>query len=72
MNGLPPQNWTVAQVLFASPQAAQVFFRMKTDCVGCVLNRFCSLEEVARSYHLELDLLMDMLHQTANLPQPRE
>jgi hybrid cluster-associated redox disulfide protein len=71
-NAIPDQTWTVAQVLSAYPQAAQVFFHLKTDCVGCILSRFCTLKEVAKSYNLDLDQVVLLFSQTANASQPKE
>lgn len=49
------KDWTVAQVLESYPGAAKFLFREKTDCVGCRLAKFCSLEEVSRVYGLVLE-----------------
>jgi hypothetical protein len=49
---------TVAQVLEACPQAAHVFVSLKTDCVGCYLMSFCTLQEVAMQYQLNLESIM--------------
>lgn len=71
-NAIPDHTWTVAQVLSTFPQVAQVFFHLKADCVGCVLSRFCTLEEVARAYDLEQNYLIELLCQTAKLSQSKE
>ena len=52
---------TVAQVLEACPQAARVFLSLKTDCVGCYLMSFCTLDEVAEQYHLKVEDVMAAL-----------
>jgi hypothetical protein len=62
----------VAQVLSAYPQAAPAFFQLKTDCVGCVLSRFCTLKDVARAYNLDLENMIAVIHQTINSSQPKE
>jgi hybrid cluster-associated redox disulfide protein len=56
-------TWTVAQVLEAYPQTAAVFISLKTDCVGCHLDKFCTLEEVAAAYALPLALLLSKLRE---------
>jgi hypothetical protein len=71
-NAIPDPTWTVAQVLSAYPQAAQIFFQLKTDCVGCILGRFCTLKEVARAYDLHIDQIMILFQQTTNPSQPKE
>ncbi len=59
---------TVAQVLEACPQAAHVFISLKTDCIGCYLMSFCTLDEVAGQYHLDIE---DVMAALANLSEPR-
>jgi hypothetical protein len=58
---------TVAQVLEACPQAAHVFVSLKTDCVGCYLMSFCTLQEVAEQYQLNLEFLMAELDKVSDL-----
>ncbi|MBN2149224.1 MAG: DUF1858 domain-containing protein [Anaerolineales bacterium] len=71
-NAILDHTWTVAQVLSTYPQVAQVFFHLKADCVGCVLSRFCTLEEVARAYDLEQNHLVELICQTVNLSLSKE
>ncbi len=63
MDSLPNANCTVEQVLKAYPQAISVFFELKTDCVGCHLDKFCTLNEVAAAYELSLAGLTQKLHE---------
>jgi hypothetical protein len=59
-------------VLSTYPETARVFFHLKTDCVGCVLGKFCTLEKIAKTYDLKLDLLMESIQKTAIPNQPKE
>ena len=52
---------TVKQVLERYPHAIPVFIELKTHCVGCQMNRFCTLQEVASAYHLPAGLLLEKL-----------
>ncbi len=65
------KDWTVARALQAYPQLRTAFLRLKTDCLGCQMERFCSLEDVAREYHLDLDAFLNelMLDLESNSPQ---
>ncbi|MEJ5225259.1 MAG: hypothetical protein WHV44_12450 [Anaerolineales bacterium] len=63
MDIMPTAHWTVAQVLTASPQLARVFLALKTDCVGCPMDKFCKLDEVAEAYDLPLEHLLEMIRQ---------
>ena len=72
MNALPTPEWTAEQVLSAYPQTAQVFFQLKTDCYGCTLSKFCSLEKIANTYNLELNQLMESIRKTIIPTQIKE
>jgi hybrid cluster-associated redox disulfide protein len=50
---------TVDQVLQAWPQAFSVFMKHKTKCPGCFMQRFCTLKEVADTYQLSVERLID-------------
>ncbi len=54
-------SWTVAQVMQVYPQTIAVFIALKTDCVGCHLDKFCTLTEVAAAYDLSLERLLHNL-----------
>jgi len=51
----------VEEILKKWPQTYSVFRNRNTDCVGCLLQRFCSLQDVADTYEIELqDLATDL------------
>lgn len=54
-------EWTVDDVLTHCPSCAMAFVRMRTACAGCTLARFCTLRDVARTYHLSLAELVAAL-----------
>ena len=60
---LPTQDMTVAEVLEAWPETVKVFQALKTACVGCVMAPFDTLADVARIYELDLDMIVEALHQ---------
>lgn len=52
---------TVEDVLKNWPQTYSVFKSHNTDCIGCLLQRFCSIQEVAETYQISLpDLIKDL------------
>jgi hypothetical protein len=52
---------TVEDILKKWPQTYLVFKDRNTDCIGCVLQRFCSIQDVAETYQVALpDLLQDL------------
>ncbi|GAB4503194.1 MAG: hypothetical protein Fur0043_01860 [Anaerolineales bacterium] len=54
---------TVAQAFQASRRAVNVFIAFKTDCVGCPLIRFCTLQEMVDSHQLPLQDLLTALEE---------
>ena len=57
---------TVAEALRTAGRVQQVFIRRRTACVGCSLARFCSLQDVAATYELDLEALLRELEQAAD------
>ncbi len=52
---------TVEDILKRWPQTFSVFRNRNTDCVGCLLQRFCTLKDVAETYEITLqDLTRDL------------
>ncbi len=72
MSALLAKDWTVGQVLEAYPQIADIFIRLKADCVGCRLDWFCTLEDVARDYSLILDDFLAVLEEAVTVITPKE
>jgi hybrid cluster-associated redox disulfide protein len=66
------KDWTVKQTLDNHSQAVGVFFRFKTNCVGCWLTRFCTLEEVAKFYQLDLDDFLRSMRLEENVSSREE
>jgi hypothetical protein len=71
MNALITSDWTVREVLQACPDKARVFFRLKTDCVGCWLQHFCTMRDVSGAYTLEIGELMKSLEESSEIPIQR-
>jgi hybrid cluster-associated redox disulfide protein len=72
MNASLTKDWTVQDLLQACPGAAQVFIRYKTDCIGCRLERFCTLEDVSSSYRLDAQDFLNALQTEAFTANPKE
>lgn len=56
---------TADEVLRAQPNTAPVFIKYRTDCVGCRMTRFCTLSEVAKTYQIDLQSLLEDLEKVA-------
>jgi hybrid cluster-associated redox disulfide protein len=48
------------------PQTFSVFRSRNADCIGCLMQRFCTLEDVARIYDLDLQALTNDLSDCVN------
>jgi hybrid cluster-associated redox disulfide protein len=53
---------TVDKVLQRWPQAFSVFMKNKTKCPGCFMQSFCTLKDVAETYQLSLEKLIDEIN----------
>jgi hypothetical protein len=52
---------TVEEMLAIQPNSYSVFLNRKTNCIGCFLQRFCTLQDVAETYQISLhDLITDL------------
>lgn len=54
---------TVEEVLKKSPDSFVVFMNRKTKCVGCLLQRFCTLQDVSATYQIPLQELIAELEE---------
>jgi len=50
----PQSQMTVDEVLSNWPDTYTVFTTLKTKCIGCLLQRFCTLRDVADTYQIPL------------------
>jgi hybrid cluster-associated redox disulfide protein len=57
---------TVDQVLQKWPHTFSVFMKNKTKCVGCFMQQFCTLKDVAETYQLSLEKLIDELNNVSH------
>lgn len=63
---LPGAQTTPEEILSAFPESSRIFNLYHTDCVGCYLARFCTLEEMAALYRIDLaSFLRDLRQQYA-------
>lgn len=65
-------DMTVAEVLERWSATAQVFFRYRMACVGCMMSTFDRLADVASIYGLDLDRFLAELRAVADLSHPGE
>jgi len=51
----------VADLLNRYPLAAFLLIELRVDCIGCSMNRFCTLEELCNYYELDLEKISDRI-----------
>ena len=54
-------GWTVDKVLQRWPKLFSVFMKNKTQCVGCFMQQFCTLKDVAEHYRLSPEIVIEEL-----------
>jgi len=57
---------TVEEVLNRWPQAFSVFMKNKTKCPGCLMQHFCTLQDVAETYQISSENLIDEIESVAD------
>jgi hypothetical protein len=50
---------TVDQLLKNCPRAFSVLMKYKTKCPGCFMQQFCTLKDVAETYQIPIEKLME-------------
>jgi hypothetical protein len=53
----------VSDLLAESPLIAPLLIELRVDCIGCSMNKFCTLADLCDQYHLELKILMDKIQE---------
>ena len=56
------RDWTVEQTLKSNLNSSMVFMSAGTQCVGCYIQKFCTIKDVADIYQIDLDKLLKDLN----------
>lgn len=72
MNASVTPAMRVQDALNLGFQVVQVFTRHHMDCVGCWMQRFCTLEYAAASYAFPINDLLEEIRQVLPSAQRRE
>jgi hypothetical protein len=48
----------IADLLAGSPSLVALFIELHVDCIGCSMNKFCTLEELCAQYELDLPTVL--------------
>ena len=55
-------HWTVDETIQRKPESSYVFIKYRTQCVGCFLQRFCTIKDVAEIYQVDLEKFLKDLN----------
>ena len=53
----------ISQLLTLFPEVAGLFIELRVDCIGCSLNRFCTVSDMCEYYDLDHASVWDQLLQ---------
>ncbi len=59
-------HFTIDEVLRQRPRAVSVFMKNKTKCVGCFMQQFCTLKDVAETYQIPLGKLIEEIENVSD------
>lgn len=57
---------TVEELLQKWPHTFSVFMKNKTKCVGCLMQRFCTLKDVAEIHQIPLEILIEEIENVSD------
>jgi hypothetical protein len=63
---LSPQT-VLAELLNGSPLVVSLLLELRVDCVGCSMNKFCTLEELCTQYELDLENVICKVQERMNI-----
>jgi hybrid cluster-associated redox disulfide protein len=55
-------HWTVDETLRKRLEISRFFIRNQMQCVGCYMQKFCTIKDVAEIYHMELEKFLKDLN----------
>ena len=69
MEHLTPSNrMRISELLALSPMMTPLLIELRVDCIGCSMNRFCTLKTLCSQYNLDFDettgLILALLRQS--------
>ena len=59
-------DWTVEETLRQYPQSSPGFIRNRMQCIGCYMQKFCRIKDVAEIYKVDLSAFMQDLNSSEN------
>jgi len=53
----------VSELLENLPEAARLWIKLHANCIGCSMNRFCTIEDLCRYYELDLHHILSLIQE---------
>ena len=63
---------SVREILQKYSEVIPVFIQLETQCIGCAFDRFCTLEDVANYYNIQMNDLAEILCEKISHTASRE
>ena len=54
------QNILISHLLTLYPQVATLLIDLRVNCIGCSLNRFCTVSDLCEYYQLDEESVWDL------------
>lgn len=58
----------VADLLDTSPLVVSLLLELRVDCIGCSMNKFCTLEELCARHELDLENIRHRIQERLHKP----
>jgi hybrid cluster-associated redox disulfide protein len=55
-------EWTVEKTLREQPDLSHVFIKHRMQCVGCLMQKFCTIKDVAGIYKMDSNEFLQELN----------
>ncbi len=55
---MPSPDMLISDLLARSPLVPALLIELRVDCVGCSMNRFCTLGDLCTHYELDLESIL--------------
>jgi len=62
----------LADLLDTSPLVVNLLLELHVDCIGCSMNKFCTLEELCDHYELDIEAVLYKVQERLNNAKSRQ
>jgi hypothetical protein len=58
---IQPSRMRISELLALSPLIVPALIELRVDCIGCPMNRFCTIATLCHQYELDADKVAAMI-----------